>query len=290
MTTHVITFLVFSLFFRICVNAQPLHLFDFFGIKKDADRLRESIPSPPPPPPLFSSDVKRSQTAVWMGDVVAVQNFLESGVDPKAVEWPNQTPLIWAVRHNAPSLALWLLDMGEDKDATDRFGNTPLLWATQLGLTSLVTLLLERGADPTLGSPLEEASHLGYDDLVSHLQAALNRKLFETMVNGHTWNIHYLVQSGAQINAPTEQGLAPLHYAALAGSWPLCKALLASGADPLLEDHQGKTPLDYAFEGGDRDFILAFIDYTGPQLFEALLRGVLPTALLEKIRTFHSKE
>lgn len=53
-----------------------------------------------------------------------------------------------------------------------------------------------------------------------------------------------------QVNARDNQGMAPLHYAAIRGSLPFVKWLIAYGADIASTDFHGKMAVDYALEAG----------------------------------------
>ena len=48
-----------------------------------------------------------------------------------------------------------------------------------------------------------------------------------------------------------EEGLCPLHVAAMWGNVPTLKLLLEYGADPALADGDDLTPLDYAINQGE---------------------------------------
>ena len=56
--------------------------------------------------------------------------------------------------------------------------------------------------------------------------------------------IEKLVHKGANINEPTNAGLTPLHFACMESTPSIAITLLRLGADPTLEDSEGRTPLD----------------------------------------------
>lgn len=58
--------------------------------------------------------------------------------------------------------------------------------------------------------------------------------------------IDYLVAAGADPNARDNSGVAPLHRAIRTRSADAVRALLANGANPLMMNQRGSTPLDLA--------------------------------------------
>jgi ankyrin repeat protein len=150
------------------------------------------------------------------------------------------TPLDLAVRENKVDKAALLLERGADvnKQAIHRGHKmpSPLMWAagrhTDRGDPyEMVKLLLDHGADVNakmeLGiTPLYDAAHSGHWARVLTL----------------------LVSKGADIGAQTFDGSTALHGAAGTGWYEGVRILLESGADPLVKDKSGRTPLNCAEE------------------------------------------
>jgi ankyrin repeat protein len=134
------------------------------------------------------------------GSVGAVEYLIHAGLDPDRQSsfisqghgYPRSeglTPLALAVRAGRQDVVEILLDLGARVDAPAGSGHTPLLIAVFSGQPSdLVSLLLDAGADPTVRAAcvqacstgnadgldaLEWAQHLGRDDLIPLLQAAI---------------------------------------------------------------------------------------------------------------------
>ena len=96
----------------------------------------------------------------------------------------------------------------------------------------LLEHLLAEGEDPNSTS----------DDGDYPLQVAYRYALHEAI--GYTY-LDRLITGGADLN---RQFIPPLHGACHASDVKLVKYLLEHGADPLMEDGDGKVPLDWAQE------------------------------------------
>lgn len=107
---------------------------------------------------------------------------------------------------------------------------TPLIRAAERGDLAIARLLVDAGAavDDTCGcatgeTPLWAAAVTDYPEVVA-----------------------FLLDRGANPNAPGALGHTALHIAAMRG-WPnLAQTLLTHGADPNLKDEAGRTPLEWA--------------------------------------------
>ncbi|HEX2033457.1 MAG TPA: ankyrin repeat domain-containing protein [Chloroflexota bacterium] len=116
---------------------------------------------------------------------------------------------------------------------------TPLIRAAERGELDVVELLLDAGADVdgacgcSAGeTPLWAAAAADYPQVVA-----------------------YLLQRGADPNAPGPRGHTALHLAAMRGWAQLAQTLLAGGADPLRTDEAGNTPLDWALRKGHAELV-----------------------------------
>ncbi len=115
-----------------------------------------------------------------------------------------------------------LLDFGADLDARDdQFNATPIGWANEKGHLALVYYLSERGAKVDLN----RAAAFGMIDLVRE----------------------YLSESVEHVNTLGGYG-TPLHEATLWGYPEIVDLLLQHGADPAMENGDGKTAMQIARE------------------------------------------
>lgn len=188
------------------------------------------------------------------------------------------TPLMIAINENYTEMVDWLIAKGANPNHVDADqGWTPLLIACDLGLKDLTLQLLERGVqvdvkvragDARGRSAIHLASYYGEVELVRALLQQgidINQQpeggglsaLHWAVYNGHLDLIEFLLGQGADVNIKASglyQQRAPLHFAVAARSEHMAVMLLEAGADPLLKDAEGQSPLDMALmrlqEGG----------------------------------------
>ncbi len=119
----------------------------------------------------------------------------------------------------------------------------PLLLAAHLGNLPLVKRLLERHADSDI------RDHNG------------NTPLHLAIMQEHTLIALHLIESGCNVNPLNKLGKTPLMLATQYGNMSVVDSLLAKGADPLVQDAEGKTYHDYLFKSERNQ-----IQMNGPQV------------------------
>ncbi len=152
------------------------------------------------------------------------------------------TPLLFAARHGRVENVRLLLDAGADVDDAAPTGESALVVASFSGQGRVAALLLERGADP--------------DD-----QGAGYTPLHTAVVRGDLELVEALCARGADPNARLAEGsqqrreaywfalserwrgATPFWLAAKFAEVDIMRALVDSGADPLLAADDGTTPL-----------------------------------------------
>lgn len=132
-----------------------------------------------------------------------------------------------------------LLDTGESANTFAPDGMTPLGLACFFGQPEAARLLLSRGADVNAASqnPMK----------VAPIHAAVAGKNAEV--------IDLILSSNPDVNARQQQGWTAIHSAAMHGDLALLEKLLARGADPMVKNDDGKTPLDLAREKGHEHIV-----------------------------------
>lgn len=166
--------------------------------------------------------------------------FKQHGATQTLVDWPDTTDgqralLLASVKRNdLPAVARLLQENPALALVRDEGGDTALHWAAHDGHYEIAALLLRHGADLTA----QETRYWGGTPLhwASERQPLL---------------VDLLLAHGADLNSRNHRtGQTPLHYCARCDDVPeVAELLLARGADPLLTDNRGHTPLDYATKG-----------------------------------------
>ena len=103
------------------------------------------------------------------GDIVVVELFLTTGMNPDITDESGMTPLMRAAGKNNLSVARALLDSGAKVDPRQGNLTTPLDLAAEQGHTEMVELLLRAGAETIRASSLSSAKEKGYTEIAELL-------------------------------------------------------------------------------------------------------------------------
>jgi len=162
-----------------------------------------------------------------------VRLLVEHGADVNARDKWDQTPLHLTEVNN---LTHTLLALGADVRLRDQWGRTPLHNAAANWVTfrhceaaaGIVSALINAGAE------INAVNEKGRTPL--HYAAANEY--------GNNDDITRLLDAGAEVNAQDKEGRTALHWAAIENRTDIMQLLLKHGAQPGLEDQDGKTADD----------------------------------------------
>ena len=167
-------------------------------------------------------------------DVKRVVEALLNGADVDAQNNLGQTPLHIAsggfVGRCSPGEAATvelLLAHGANADVKDKEGRVPLQLAAEDACQDLVLTLLSHGANPE----------------VAFLQGGL---LHMAAARGLERVGGVLLQRGVDVNTKNREGWTPLHQAVFRKRPEMVQFLISHGANALVKDKLGNTPLDFA--------------------------------------------
>jgi ankyrin repeat protein len=198
-----------------------------------------------------------------------VRKLVDAGGDVNEVSRDRRrlSPLRAAVRRRDREMAAFLLDRGAALNDHDPLRDPILFDAACQSYSAAVTeLLLHRGADPNSTdrdgcTPLYNVAASYWADVMETLirgGADVNVRIPDGTTPLHHASarntdpesraIRILVKHGAKINAQDHLGSTPLH-AAIDRTLPTAAmTLLDLGADPMIRDREGRTPLQLVRE------------------------------------------
>lgn len=177
----------------------------------------------------------------------SIRTLVEAGGDPNARNHDGATALSYAASHNGnPAVVTALVETGADLNSPDNRGMSPLHRAAWLAANpGVVGALLDAGANPAA----TDAS--GMTAMHWALVSRGSPKRDAVIVAA-------LAEAGADPNALDDEGQTALHLAARWEADPeVIDALVAAGAYADLPDNAGKTPLDWAVDGGNSAVVAA---------------------------------
>ena len=244
---------------------------------------------------INKSDIFFLVRAAKNGDLEAVNDLLNRGVDPNAPVNDGYTALAAAVFkghidvvkallvHGArPDESRVLLDATfsgfleivklllahqADPNTVDLYGITALHCAAQFGFLDITHVLLDKGANPNKAdhngfTALNQAAHHGHTEIVKALLArgaehAKSRDLlWHAVISTSLAVVKELLSHGVQPNeCPTA-----LVAAVQAGHQEIVLELLACGADPNIPCMFGHLALDRAFSNGHCEMVNILLD------------------------------
>ena len=185
--------------------------------------------------------------AIKKDDAITISNLLSRGFDVNTPNPAGEHSLLLAIRE--PSLKVLAVLLNWDKidvEARSQQDESPLMLASLKGLSEIVRQLIEKGAD--VNKP-------GWTPL--HYAAT----------HGHVQIMTLLLDNEAYIDAGSPNGSTPLMMAAMYGTPSAVKLLLEAGADPLLQNDQGLTAIDFAQRVNRTDSV---------EIIAAFIRGRQP--------------
>ncbi len=141
-----------------------------------------------------------------------------------------QTKLIQAVLSGDIAEARVQLSNGADVNSCDEHGLTALMLASYAGNLEMVKALVSAGANVNL------YDQHGWSPLTKAVYNAELRKGFADVAQ-------FLIDSGADVEAPISFGIRPLMLAAGYGETAVAEILLKAGADVLARNEGGLTAL-----------------------------------------------
>ncbi|XP_033114897.1 serine/threonine-protein kinase TNNI3K-like [Anneissia japonica] len=208
--------------------------------------------------------------ASFQGDLVAVEQLLDNGIDVNVEGYGGLTPLHLACLGSHLNVVEKLISCGANLIAQDRLKFTPLHIACYFGFEVIVSSLIHHGVDVNVRGaigdhPLHWACYKGY------------KAIAQLLIQGHR-------SSKAQVDAVDTENQSSLHYSCFTGHVDLVTVLLNSKANPLVQTVYGDTPLQTACYNGCLDIARELLHRTGRA--GLLLQNIYSETALHSACTF----
>jgi serine/threonine-protein phosphatase 6 regulatory ankyrin repeat subunit B len=176
--------------------------------------------------------------AAGRGDLDEVRRLLQQDRQLLNADYHGATPLKAAASEGRLEVLRYLLDEGAEINHMAGGITTALELACSIGRWEVVVLLLARGADT---SPSDDG---GWTPLMS------------ASCQGHADACNILLAHGCgDVDHQEYHGRTALNYASAYGRVGVVRVLLGAGADLLLVDQGGHTPLSLAIRGGHAECV-----------------------------------
>lgn len=230
----------------------------------------------------FQFNEKEFFRAINLEDTVATNGFLQAGINANAKNEKGETALNFAIRYKEPKIAKLIIEKA-DLSLKDDTGNTPLFTAIKYKKEDLFDLLLEKGANANgVGRASEKTENQtalyvailqGREDLMQKLldkgadpnlaDSTGALPLSEAVIrpDADPRVVKMLLDKGANPNAPESDKATPLMYIAENNKinpqtrLEIIQLFLDKGADKKLKDAKGKTAVDWAKQGGNKETV-----------------------------------
>lgn len=219
-----------------------------------------------------AKDDERGQTALmWAaaeGNAAAVNMLIEFGADIHAVSKGGFTPLLFAVREGKTDVVRALLKAGADVNETlqkpaKESGTSAMVLAVANGHYELAAMLLDAGADPKAAAQGWTAIHTitwirqpGYASNDPAPEGSGNMSSIEfvkkIVASGADLNAKMTKRASVGLSSLNTMGATPFLLAARTGDAELMRLFAKLGADPLIPNADGTTPLMVAAGVGTR--------------------------------------
>ncbi|KAG8388135.1 hypothetical protein BUALT_Bualt02G0094400 [Buddleja alternifolia] len=183
------------------------------------------------------------------GDLHQLRHLVDAGANLNKMDYHGQSALHRAASKGYEDITHFLIQKRVKVNLRDNFGNTPLHEAIKNGHDHVASLLLQAGASLTI----DNAGNF----------------LCETVAKKNLDFLKRLLTNGINPNSKNYDLRTPLHLAASEGLYEESVLLLETGASVFATDRWGKTPIDEARIGGDRNLLKLLEDAKLTQITES---------------------
>lgn len=210
----------------------------------------------------YDFDEKSFFAAGQARDAMAINAFLDGGINPNAQDGDGRTVLSNAAARGDLEIVNKLLSRGADPNIKDKRGYTALSHAVEKMYEEVVDALLDHpqldpnsvglNGRPVLSAFVWRENKERVEKLLAHGADVKARDgdgdtaLHGAAQTGNVDIVRMLLDKGADPNAKNQHGGTPLMWAAVFGHAEAAQLLLARGADASLKDSDGVTAAEWA--------------------------------------------
>jgi ankyrin repeat protein len=220
----------------------------------------------------YDFDEKSFFAAAQARDVMAINAFLDAGINGNAQDADGRTVLSAAAARGDLEILNKLLSRGVDPNVKDKRGYTALSHAVEAKHEDVVDVLLNRpevdpnsrglNSRPVLmafvwredKARVEKVIARGAD--VNAQDADRDTALHGAAQSTDVEILKMLLDKGANPNVKNSSGGTPLMWAAVYGNHDAAQLLLSRGADTSMKDNEGNTAYDWARSKKHDDLVL----------------------------------
>jgi ankyrin repeat protein len=193
--------------------------------------------------------------AVKVTDARMVKTLLAAGAGVEGANLDGESALMLAIKTGELPIVQILISAGANVNTVEKEHNqTPLMYASaaKKNAGEMVQLLLSKGADVKPRSlSYDWPSHISEEPRVQYHPFGGLTALLYAARDGCYDCVAALIAKGADVNAPTPEGVTPLMIALDNDNNDVAKLLLDQGANPKVWDWYGRTALYIAIDRKD---------------------------------------
>lgn len=190
--------------------------------------------------------------AVKLADARMVKTLLDAGAGPESANQDGETALMLAIKTGDLAIVEMLVKAGANVNVVEKFHHqTPLMYAAAAGRNAdeMVKLLLSKDASVTPRALYSDwPSQITSEPRAQYRPVGGLTALLYAARGGCYDCVEALIKAGANVNAPTPEGVTPLMIALDNEHNDVAKLLLDRGANPNVWDWWGRTALYIAVD------------------------------------------
>jgi ankyrin repeat protein len=218
--------------------------------RDDAAEVKRLLSAGADPKQANAYGVTPMELAGETGNTAVLKLLLAAGADVESPGSEGQTVLMSIARTGNVEAAKLLIKHGADVNAVERFGGqTALMWAAARHHPGMVKLLAAKGADLDARAIVRNFErHITVEQRYKNTHTGGLTPLLYAVRENCDACVEALLDAGANIVLPDPDGISPLALAMINGNWDIAKRLVEAGADVNQWDIYGQAPLHVAIE------------------------------------------